>query len=126
MGIGKGGSVLVESLVSLLVLILPCFFFHLELIRAAQYQSLLHHWAFRYVRERAMGSSEERARDEFLTTAKLAFGSGEYRKLSNNIHSDLHFLPSRGLRGRLRYRYPGFLARFHERFQVTKTCLFFF
>jgi hypothetical protein len=117
------GSILLEGTLGLALVLLPLFGFECEVIRASQYQALFHHWAFHYVRSRALGITERVAQHQIRVKAAAAFGPGEARRISRSFLSE-SWRASGGIRGRLKYRYPGFLPLLHSRFQVTKVCLF--
>jgi hypothetical protein len=117
------GSVLIEGALGFGAVLLPLFALECEVIRASQYHALFHHWTFHYVRSRALGVGEARARSQIRAKARAAFGSEEARRVSRSLTSET-WREGRGIKGRLKYRYPGFFATFHPRFQVTKGCLF--
>ena len=121
---GQKGSVLVEAVLSLMLVILPLLAFHIELLRLAQYHALFHKMAFQYVRLLGLGESESEAKAVAFRLPRTAFRERE----AIHIVRYADFTPeekTRGIEGRVRYRYSGFFTFWKPRIQLTKSCQFF-
>jgi hypothetical protein len=121
--VGRRGSVLIEGVLTLGLLVLPTMGLNLELIRAAQYQAGLHHVGFLYTRFRTFGVEERAARRRAIGALTRAFGAKEARRWQRSVDTEFESHDGFG-EGTVVYRYPGFHAYLHDRFQMTKRCRF--
>lgn len=120
---GSHGSILFETLLTLFFIVLPLCGMQMELIRAAQYQVVLHHISFLLARSVGLGGEARRA---FIQATQLVTeGLGDRERFRILNKSDW-FVQERGggLEAKVRYRYPGLIPVFYSRPQMTKKCLF--
>jgi hypothetical protein len=119
------GSVLIEGILVLSLLILPSMAFNLELIRAAQMHVMSHHWCFIYVRLRSLGRGENESRRTVHQWTAAALGRAGANRLWRIVRSET-WRDMKGIRGRVQVRYQGLFPLYKDRLQVTKQCLFSF
>lgn len=117
----QSGSVLVEAVFALSLIIIPLIGVNLEVIRGAQYQVILQEMVFRYTRYRVFHVADERARRASLFVTR-AFGDGESTRMKRSAHFSFEPKSNYG-EGVVVYRYPGFFPM-HDRIQMTKRCRF--
>jgi hypothetical protein len=112
---------------------------NIELVRRAQYEVILRHSCFLYVRERALGAGIARSREKILSFIENALGSRRARALLAGLDWTERSVPD-GLEAKVQYRYPSLIRfpydfvkkngerlAFHKHhFILTEKCLFFF
>ncbi len=119
------GQVLVEGVLLILLVIVPLTVLGTEIFRASTTHALFHAMSFHFAREVALGETEATARHSAWGLLPGAWPERLQRHLQR--HSDFWVTgKARGMTGSIRYRYPSLLPYLHERFQVTKSCPFYF
>ena len=122
----SGGALLIEACLCLLpILFAMCL--NLELVRRAQYELVVHHALFLFVRYRALGLGERESRRRITEHFGKFWedGKGPLSHLKDCSVSG----ENKGVEASLDYRYDCFLKVNdppHKVFHMVRTCRFFF
>jgi len=116
-----------EAVFSLLLLLLALCF-EMELVRRSVLSVLLHHSAFIYVRDRALGVSARESREEVKRSLQASLGSTQMVRLEKR----LDYYEKRtvdGLKVGIHYRYPMLLPfrlgkTMRHHLEITEQCFF--
>ena len=124
------GGILIEGVVALTVLLLAICL-NLEMVRRSQFEVLLHHGAFLFVRGRALGVGLQESRQ--VLTDLLTRGLG--KTLGSHLSRSIHLQETSGPGGRettlhirfptfMRFEFPDGRGRTKHHFELTKRCRF--
>lgn len=119
------GSLLVEAVLVLGLLLFPLSCFGIEIFRAAGFHAVLQALSFHYVRAVGMGKAPSVAQREAWALFGAALPPTLQRRVKRLADFELS-RTSRGLQGRVRYRYHTLLPLWQKRIQITKSCPFYF
>lgn len=122
------GNILIEACVCLVPLLFAILL-NFELIRRAHFEVVSHHALFLYARYRALGLGRKQSKQRIEIIFKQALPGNDIKLVSRLDDCEVRWGDTRGLKAFMHHEYPQFIPTkdpSHKRFQMTRTCRFFF